>query len=248
MWEALERMGVRFLRGQLVLIAAGPGCGKSGLALTLSLKSRLPSLLFSADSDAFTQLQRSISIETGVPLSTAADIARAPELPGEVRAALGNIPLRIDYDASPSTDDIEEIVEAYWELYGEYPTIITVDNITNVRTEDAEGSEALEILMDYLHGMARATGACVIGLHHVTGEFNNSDKPIPLSGVKGQIGRVPEMILTLHKPREGVLCVSPVKHRGGKADPSGQTYAELRFEGDHMAITDFAFHYGGDEW
>lgn len=90
--------------------------------------------------------------------------------------------------------------------------------------------------------MARRTGAALVGLHHVTGPFNDSATPIPLSGIKGQIGRVPEVVLTMHRISEGFgsdsLRVSTVKNRTGKADPSGYDYAELEFNGDTMSIVD----------
>lgn len=134
---------------------------------------------------------------------------------------------------------------AYEEVYGDFPALVVIDNITNVRTGSGEDEpfSGLEALMDYLHGMARSTSACVIGLHHVTGPNNDGDKPIPLSGVKGQIGRVPELILTMYKTTETygntTLHVSPVKNRGGKSDPSGLTHASLEFKGESMYIRDF---------
>jgi hypothetical protein len=82
----------------------------------------------------------------------------------------------------------------------------------------------------------------VIGLHHVTGEYNDAVKPIPLKGLKDQIGRVPEMVLTLWKKVSEFggtrLMVSTVKNRGGKADISGQEAVELEFIGDSMTIRD----------
>lgn len=235
-----------FRRGQLVLIAAGPGTAKSALTLSMAIQAQIPSLIFSADSDAYTQLSRAISILTGIPMTESESMALEDELPDDVMEALSQTPIRIDYDAAPSIDMIEEIMESYWELNGEYPSIVVVDNITNVENENADGDPfaGLETLMEYLHSMARKTGACVIGLHHVKGDYNDGDKPIPLSGVKGQIGRVPQMILTLHKkqdeldPEKTVLCISPVKNRGGKPDATGQTYAELHFVGNHMSISD----------
>lgn len=248
-WQALEDMGVEFRRGQLVLIAAGPGTAKSALTLTLSLQSKVPSLIFSADSDAFTQLTRAISILTDIPMSASSQMVLDDRMTQSVLSALSSVPLRIDYEASPTIDDIEMLIESYWELYGEYPAIIVVDNITNVDTQMPQDqdnySSSLEGLMDYLHGVARETAACVIGLHHVTGDYNNGDKPIPLNGVKGQITRVPEMVLTLHKQSNpdgtATLCVSPVKNRGGQPDATGQTYARLEFLGDYMSIKDFSF-------
>src|SRR5690606_37730929 len=123
--------------------------------------------------------------------------------------------------------------------YEEFPSAIVVDNVTNVRAggdNDEDPFSGLESLMDYLHQMARETNAAVFGLHHVTGAYNDAAKPIPLSGVKGQITRVPEMVLTMFRPDN--LCVSGVKNRGGKADPSGEDFAELSCEGGSIGIED----------
>lgn len=244
-WEALEQRGTKFVRGQLGLVCAGPGTGKSAFVLAYALKAKVPTLYFSADSDAFVQLTRSISILSGWSMGKATAAVREGNL-GEVSRQLDELPIRFNYKASPNLDQIEESLLAYDALYEDYPHLIVVDNITNVRTDsgDDDPFSGREALLDYLHDMSRQTGACVIGLHHVTGGYNDADKAIPLSGVKGQISRVPELILTLHRISDGFgsdsLRVSTVKNRGGKADPSGQDYAELEFIGDTMTIRDFA--------
>lgn len=226
-------------------MAAGPGTGKSAFTLTLALKSKVPCMYFSADSDAFTQLTRSISILTEKSLEDSAKAVLSGDL-GDATSLLSQVPIRFNYSASPTLDDIELSMKAYEEVYGDFPALVVVDNVTNVigggGGEDDPFS-GLESLMDYLATMARDTEACVVGLHHVTGPYNDADKPIPLSGVKGQISRVPSMVLTLHKQPgqygEDTLCVSTVKNRGGKADPSGYEHADLLFDGDHMQIRDF---------
>lgn len=247
MFKGLEAKGTRFLRGQLGLIAAGPGTGKSVFASTLAIKSGVPSLIFSADSDAFTQLTRAICITSDITVEAATELVIKDNL-SSVAESLSGYPIRFNYDASPSLDTVETSLSAYEEVYGEYPALVVIDNITNVSLDRAEEDrfESLEGLLDYLHSMARETGACVIGLHHVTGPYNDADKPVPLSGIKGQLGRVPELILTMHKVRgpEGqpdVLRVSTVKNRGGKADPSGNTFAELEFIGEKVTIRDFEY-------
>jgi RecA-family ATPase len=237
-WRSLESTGTRFLRGQLVLIAAGPGTGKSMVALCLALAARLPTLYFSADSDAFTQLQRSLSRLAGISLSTAAT-AILNDGVGAFDDVLNGVPIRFNYDASPSLDLIERLMEGYEEVHGEYPSLVVVDNLMNVQRDDEEDRDGV---LTYLHAMARETGACVIVLHHVTGPHNDGDRPIPLSGVKDQVTAVPEMVLTLHKRHDegqpDLLCVSTVKNRGGSADPSGRRFVELVFEGDRMVIED----------
>lgn len=185
----------------------------------------------------------------GVDQETAAKMILRDDL-SKVKEKLTGLPVRFNYKASPSLDDIETSIAAYEEVYGDYPSLIVVDNVTNVRSEmssdDGDPFSGLEGLMDYLHEMARETQACVIGLHHVTGAYNDGKSPIPLSGVKGQISRVPELILTLHK-NDGndfmpdSLRVSAVKNRGGKSDASGKDFAELEFFGDKMLIRDPEF-------
>lgn len=244
-FPSLEKAGTKLLLGQLALVVAGPGVGKSIFALTTALKSGVPTLYFSADSDAATQLIRSICVLYGVSVQQATAVVLGESM-GEYEEKLANIPIRFSYDASPTLDDVERSVQAYEEVYGEYPQLVIVDNITNLRTESAAGEDdpfgGLEALLDYLHTMARSTGSCVMGLHHVTGRYNDSDTPVALSGIKGQVGRVPELILTLHRRRQegyqDLLCVSTVKQRGGQADPSGRTYVELAFHGERMAIED----------
>src|SRR5690606_9607993 len=239
-FKSLESAGIQFKRGQYVLIAAGAGTGKSAFTLTQALKSGVPTLYFSADSDSYTQSVRSLAIMAGVSVEAANKAVLSSNL-GSMADALLNIPIRFNYDASASLDTIETCVEAYEEVYGEYPALIVIDNITNVRIGgegDDDPFSGLEGLNDYLHTMARETGACVVGLHHVTGPYNDAEKPIPLSGVKGQISRVPELILTLFRPGPNRIGVSAVKNRGGKSDPSGNDFVELEFTGDMMRIRD----------
>lgn len=241
-WKGLEENGTRFLRGQLALIAAGPGTGKSAFVLSYALKSGVSAMYFSADSDAYIQLSRSLSALGDIPMHEASEMALSDDF-DRVNEIIGNVPIRFSYNPSPTLGHIEKAVIAYDELYGDYPELIVVDNALDVVLEDSdEGGQALDQLMAWLHDLARTTGSCVIVLHHVTGPFNDADKPIPLSGVKGQIGRVPELILTLHKYTEEIgpdqLNVSTVKNRGQKADPSGNTFVELEFDGDRMQITD----------
>lgn len=247
-WPSLEQAGTRFLRGQLCLFAAGPGVGKSAWAVNTVLESKAPTLYFSADSDAFTQLARSIAIVTGCTFESASAMVRTGEIPEHVRARLLGQPVRFICDPAPTLDTIETSIKAYQEMYGEYPDLIVIDNVTDVVIDADENESGLDDLMSYLHTMARNTESCVIGLHHVTGPYNDADKPVPLSGIKQQIGRVPELILTMHKQRmetgPDVLKVSTVKNRGGKADPSGQSFVELEFKGETMRITDA----GGGGW
>jgi hypothetical protein len=199
----------------------------------------------SADSDAFTQVSRSFSIHSGLTMTETEKYARNEkvlESTLEKAKGLNALPIRFNFLAAPTLGNLERSMEAFNELYGDYPALTVVDNITNVRNGTEDNAEnpfgGLEMFLDYANVMARETQSCVIGLHHVNGPYNDANKPIPMSGIKGQIGRVPQMILTLFKSGPGSVGVAPVKNRGQKADASGEWFAELDFDGATMTFKD----------
>jgi hypothetical protein len=153
--------------------------------------------------------------------------------------------IRYDFKASPSTDDLDDELKAYAMTYGQWPQIIVMDNISNLDVGGgATDTAALEECCNYLHEVARETGAAVIALHHVQGTYNDGNMPVPLSGLRGQIGRVPEMVLTLHNAADefdtaagrSVIGVNVVKNRGGRADPSAKTVIKLDYEPERMRL------------
>jgi hypothetical protein len=252
-FKAFKEAGIEPRRGQFALACAGPGTGKSATWLRYCMLAGLPALIFSADSDAFDQLTRMISMALGWPMSKSKRMVLAkptdsdydPEAVAEYEEALGGMPIRFNYDPAPTLDTIENSVAAYAEVYGEFPSIIVVDNVTNVvlEGESGEDAEGLEGLMEYLHTMARDTEAFVLGLHHVKAEYNNGDRPIPLNGIKNQISRIPQLIMTAYKKpgfddESKIIVWSPVKSRSGQPDQTGETGAELAFVGSTMTICD----------
>ncbi|WP_245876554.1 hypothetical protein [Streptomyces uncialis] len=108
---------------------------------------------------------------------------------------------------------------------------------------DAESyTFGLEGMLSYLNEMARETGAHVMAMHHVVGEYADGLKPIPQSGLKGKVSRVPSLVLTIHKEIDGmdsrILNISPVKNREGFEDSSGETFASFDFDTRTMRISD----------
>ncbi|MFI0553405.1 AAA family ATPase [Streptomyces scabiei] len=246
-FKGLARHEVEFRRGEFSLVAAGPGTGKSLFALNLALYGNMPVLYYSADSNAATQLTRATAILTG---ENVRDIKRKL-LNDDFGEYLGYLSkrwwIRFNYDARPTLWDLERDLRSYFEVFGMFPHLIVVDNITNVAGDSPAGDAesftfGLEAMCEYMSEMARYTGAHVLALHHVIGEYSDGLQPIPLSGVKGKIGRVPNVILTIHKEIDGmdgrILHVSPVKNREGFEDSSGQTFSSYVFNSTNMQLTD----------
>lgn len=236
-FKILEANGVHIRRGQLTLVAAAPGGGKSLFTLSTVMNAKVPGFYFSADTDAFTMYLRAASKETGwlmTDIETVVKAGRTELIDAKLNA---NDTVRFSFDPSPTLDDIDEELMAFAMTYGEWPHLIVVDNLRNV---DVQGDADGDALCDYLHALARKTGAAVIALHHVTGQYNNGNIPIPLGGIMGQIGKVPELILTLY--RQGgdfgpmTMRVCPVKNRTGRADPTAELSYPLIYEPERMRL------------
>lgn len=231
---------VHFRRGQYHLIAAAPGVGKSLLSLSLAVQAKVPTFYFSADSDAFTMYVRTAARETGW-LTTEVEAQLASKntqfIDATVNAATRH--LRWCFDTNPDCDTVEEELRAYATVYGCYPSLIVMDNITNLWTESGEGQAGTEAACDYLHALARKTGAAVVGLHHVTGEFDDGTRPVPLSGLKGKVSKVPECVLTLFRDPAvpNAMGIAVVKNRTGRADPSAAMIVTLGCELERMRLT-----------
>ncbi|MDM4721871.1 AAA family ATPase [Micromonospora sp. WMMA1363] len=237
-FESLAAEGIHFRRGQFSLIAAAPGVGKSILALTVSLRAGSPGYYASADTDAHTTYLRAGAMLTGWSTS---DIEHAVTCgnTADVDARLNALSfVRMDFAGRVEIDSLEADLKAYAMVYGEWPHFIVIDNLSNL---DSEGDrfQALEYSCDYLHELGRKTGAAVIALHHVTGEYDDGIRPVPLSGLRGKISKVPEMILTLHRsPDSTRLFVCPVKNRSGRNAAAATWNVALAYDLPRMRITD----------
>lgn len=204
-----------------------------------------PALYFSADSDAFTMYKRGASIVTG---HRTKDVEQDYEKGNgefyDIRLnALPNI--RFDFTSSPNVDDLEECLNAFALAYGEYPHLIVVDNLINVDPEELGENQrsAVQGTIAYLKSMAKETNACIVMLHHLTGEFDDGNKPAPMSALIDKVSKLPEQILTLH--RAGIVAGAPslmgvsiVKNRDGQSDASGQLVVHLEYGPDYARLED----------
>lgn len=238
-FRRLAREGVMFRRGQLHLIAAGPGVGKSAFSLTLAVTAKVETLYFSADSDAATQYERAAAMLSGREIREIAKMVEAGETRYLDSKLAGIRKLRWCFDSSPSIDALENHIKCWAFVYGTYPEMIVVDNVGDVSPDMEDRTHiALESVMDYLADVARQTGACVIALHHLTGEFDDGGSPPPLSALKGKISKKPSLVLNLFRPEEGKLGVVVAKNRHGRPDAAGQYRLALNTDLARMQVTD----------
>lgn len=129
------------------------------------------------------------------------------------------------FDAGLTVSDIDQEVETYAYVNGEWPEFIIVDVLMNVQGSTTSGDHvAFAETLEWLHMLGRQTGAAIFVLHHVTGTFEDGDQPIPLSGVLGKVTKFARLVLTLFRPDEHTLGVVVVKNSSGFMDPKAQNW------------------------
>lgn len=214
-------------KGQVLMIAGQPGSQKSGLALWMTSRWDRPTLYFSADMAQHTAMLRLASLVTGHPRSV---VERGLAGSGEefYVEAVSDLPITFVFDSSPTLEDISAEIDAFVELWDEYPEVIVIDNAVNVVMEHDNEWSALRLILGELHSMARLTGAAVVVLHHMAEGAYDPTKPTPRKALHGKVSQLPEIILSIAvDPHEGSLKAVPVKNRDGKSDPNATTFVRL---------------------
>lgn len=237
-FKNMKAGGTFIRRGQLTLVAAGPGTGKSALVQSITQRgdehgNKNSIFYFSADSSPWDLFTRAAAIETG---RTIDDIERELETDGAARlnkvvdSATKHV--MTDFRSDPDDLYVSNQLKAYLEVHGRYPDVIVMDNLKNLELGNGDDEfRALEDASVFLHEIAKDTNAAVIALHHVRGDLEDGFSQISLSGVRGKVSKTPSMVLTLWKRQMQsggfLLNASVVKNRGGKADASGNLFYPL---------------------
>jgi RecA-family ATPase len=228
-WKNLVKQSIKFRRGQVCMVAAAPNAGKSMFALIYAIKAQVPTLFFSADTDTATVMIRAAAHLSGhSQLSVEQNIEKRADYYSEHLAKTSHI--QWVFDSSPSLDDIEMEIKAYFELYGVAPQLIIIDNLMNVSAETDNEWAGLRAIMMELHDMARKTEACVLVLHHVSeqSEYGSPMMPPPRRAIHGKVSQLPALILTLgYDPTQGLLRIASVKNRFGPHFADASQWASL---------------------
>lgn len=251
-FPSLEKHGAKFRRSQLSLIAGAPGGGKSAVATYMATRmmywddelfqeTPVPILYWSADSDKKTLGVRITASVTKHTVEEAEKLLdqRDSDTWRMLEANTDNI--WFAWDRGPSLDDIQAEVEAFAQVWGEWPHVIFIDNLKNVWIEESgEGGEHVRYdrVLDFLHELAGITGAHIVVLHHVTGQYETGNIPIPLSGILGKVTKPFRLILTLHKTWDGQLGICIVKNSNGPMDASGDLIVKIPYDLERMQFMD----------
>jgi predicted ATP-dependent serine protease len=224
-------------RAEVSMIAGTPGAGKSTLALAVALRTKVPTLYISADTNAHTMAMRLLSMISGQPQSMAEQmlIESVEESRKTINEHSGHI--FWSFDSAPTLADLDMEVSAFEELWGCPPTLIVIDNLIDISNDSGEEFAAMRSTIKELKYLARDTNAAVLLLHH-TKESYPGNPCQPRSALQGMVAQLPALILTVGSNAPGYIAVAPVKNRYGKADPTGDTSFWLQFNPEVMEVSD----------
>jgi KaiC/GvpD/RAD55 family RecA-like ATPase len=239
LFPSMQKEGIRFRRGQVTMIAGQPISGKSFLALFYGVKAEVPTLYISADTDAYTTSIRAAAIITGHQQTT---IEESLKTDGNVfymneLATLRHI--EFSFDPSPTLDDIQLMIQAYGEKYGQYPHLLIIDNLMNVAALHDNEWTGMRDIMKACHHLARETEASVFVLHHTSEAEGEPTRPPARRAIQGKVSQLPEQILTVAMdPESAELRVACVKNRFAKHSAGGDQWISLRVDASRMLLKD----------
>ncbi len=220
-FKQLDEMEAKIRRGQVTLMAGAPGSCKSLIATTIALYSKVPTLYFSADSDKATFGTRVMATALDLRMSEAEQLLLAKDEQAFQRLDDLTNHMWVSFDPSPSPRDIDEEIECFAYIYGDYPHLVVVDNLMDVSSGTADERAGHDSIIDFCRQLARRSGAAVLILCHVTGAFTSGDVVIPRDGLMQKIDKRPRLIMTLHKYDLNGIGVSVVKNSNGPWEGDG---------------------------
>ena len=217
------------------MIALGaPGALKSMLSLAWCLELDAPTRMISLDTDPATQAVRVIARLTGNETTKI--------WPDKIRWAgwLREQTTKLRIHSDPvSVDEVDEIVTADTEYWGQAPGLVVIDDVSKLVMEERDYS-GFDTAMLELHRIARRHKTVVLALHHLhRGDSSARTKPIKLSDGKYTGEYEAEIVLGLWRPAEHELKVGVLKNRFGNDDPTGGLVANLHCDPALVDIRDY---------
>lgn len=228
----LYHHGWRPRKGELSMVAGRSGSGKSTLTLFWAAKMNLPTLYFSSD---MTASQINYKLAAMQMHEDTEDLERAwiKELDRrtEILDSIKDLKFMFSY-GSITYGKIDDTLDAFVELFDEWPALIVIDNLMDVEGCEADYTEQ-QAAMQFFHDLKSNTGSSVIVLHHATdkGQDATSDPYAPPArkDIKNGMSEKPEQVLTVGlNGNTNEFKVANVKQRMGRSDPTARSYATLK--------------------
>lgn len=214
------------------MVAGRSGTQKSGFALFWVAQMNLPTLYFSADMSAFTASSRLASMAADQTTEEVEQGMAEASLRGYYMDVVADLNVTFSFGSPISWRQIDEELEAYVQLWNQYPEVIVFDNLMDFEGAESDYTEQMAVMSGATE-LARETGATVILMHHASDKSweAKSDpwQPPSRDQVKGGLSEKPELALSVAlDPNNLSYRVAVIKQRMGPCDPTARTYAVMR--------------------
>lgn len=224
-FTALHEEGIRPRRATVTMVAATPASLKSMLTLYWIARMGLPTLFFSADTDAYESMKRAAAMVSGKTMDEVeADIGNGNQ--GQYEELLAQLNIRWVFETDPTYEDLSLETAAYAEVFGDFPQMIVVDNLMNIVGDNENEFASMRDTTKALKRLVRITNASVFVLHHMQETEKGNDRPAARNRLQGKVAQLPEMILSIALAGDE-LRISAVKNRFGPGDASGEKYVTV---------------------
>lgn len=249
-WTGLAHW-IRPRAGDLMLVLGSGGVGKSAFALEWAISTPAPTLYVSLDTSLVDHGIRLSARTIGITVEQVQeghdeDPVAWSETWGEYIASL---PYQTRFcDQTDTVREIDELVRAETEYWGEPPLVTVVDNLSNV-LEKEEGAGEYRRALAGLHKVGKQNDTMVMALHHlrrqppkkrVTENDDNDDegtKPVHLEDALYEGDKEAQFVLGLWRPQWNRMAVGVLKNRMGEAARNGALHTSLYADLKRMRIT-----------
>lgn len=237
--------GMRIRRNSLHLWAGPSASFKTMAIINAIMNMRVPTLMFSTDSDESTIASRMLGVITKTAIEqteewlkpTSPHLERASQLLSEYDF------IRFDFAPNPSLDDVWNGTYAYATVEGVWPQQIVIDIASDVGHTFGNADEwgILKDLMRQGKVLARETGAAVHLVHHVSDAWRpTAERPVPSKGdILGKVSGLPVLMVNFAPGGTGEILAACVKNRFAKCDPSGRTFLRMRVDPETGFVGDW---------
>ncbi len=231
--------------GQLVIVAARPGLGKSTLALdfgrSATVKHHMPTIFFSLEMGRSEIAMRLLAAEASIPMHTLRKGAmeqRDWDKLAQVRGQIADAPLYIDDSPNMTLVEIRAKCRRLSQKVGlkmviiDYLQLMTSGKKVESRQQEvSEFSRALKLL-------AKELNVPVIALSQLNrGPEQRADKKPALSDLResGSLEQDADIVILLHREdayeresaRAGEADLIVAKHRNGRQDTIGVSFSGM---------------------
>lgn len=241
-WEA-ERIRIR---RSSVHMWAGPSASfKTMTMMNAIMNMKVPTIVFSTDSDENTIASRMLGILTGTPTDQTEGWLNPNSSHLEQASTLLEPYdfIRWDFSANPSLDDVWNGTYAYATVEGNWPDQIVIDIASDIGHTVGDNEWAiLKDLMRQAKVLARETEAAVHLVHHATdGWVATAERPVPgKKDILGKLSAIPVLMMNFAPGREpGEILAACVKNRFAKCDPTGHTYLRMAVNPETAKVSDW---------